>query len=184
MVKPDSNRVIRVVGTAASGRAVVELVRALRPDVALLDIDMSGLGGLAAAAEFRRMLAACRAIMMDMSGDLERVRQAVAAGANGYVRLDAGPDVLRRAIETVHQGKSFFTAAGPRGAGEDGLSPREREVLILIASGRSNKDISARLEIGLRTIETHRARLMSKLSLANTAGLTRYALSHSLISFE
>lgn len=184
---------IRVVGEAENGEEAVRAARLLKPDIILLDLNMPVLDGLGAARRLRKLLPRCRAIVLTMHVDAEYARQAIAAGAKGFLRKDCSPATLRQAIESVHYGRSFFTegasralldevvAAGGRlHEGADELSEREREVLVLIAEGASNKEAAARLKIGLRTVETHRERLMRKLGIRTTAGLTKYALAHGL----
>ncbi len=189
---------IRVVAEAASGHEAVKLACAVKPDIALLDINMPGLGGFGVAKELRKRLPSCRVIILSMHEDREYARQAVAAGAKGYIQKDSAPEVLRRAIETVHSGRTFFSDEASRAlladvveaggrmseADADGLTQREREVLILIAEGSSNKEIAAKLQIGVRTVETHRERVMRKLDVRTAAGLTKYALSHGLIKLK
>ena len=186
---------IRVVGEAAEGDEAVRLARALNPDIALVDINMPVLGGFGAAKALRKHLPSCRVIILSMHEDREYVRQAVAAGAKGYVQKDAAPDALRLAIETVHHGRTFFsdaaarallsevvTAGGSMTGGDAGvLTDREREVLIQVAGGDCNKEIAQKLGIGLRTIETHRARIIRKLGIHTAAGLTKFALTQGLI---
>lgn len=189
---------IRVVAEAACGQEAVTLACTLKPDIALLDINMPGLSGLGAAKELRKRLPSCRVIILSMHEDREYARQAVAAGAKGYIQKDAAPEALRAAIEAVHAGRTVFSDAASRalltdivGAGgrmsdadADGLTAREREVLIAIAEGASNKEIAARLKIGVRTVETHRERVMRKLDIRTAAGLTKYALAHGLIKLK
>ncbi len=189
---------IRVVAEAASGHEAVTLACALQPDIALLDINMPGLDGLGVAKELRKRLPACRVIILSMNEDREYARQAVAVGAKGYVQKDAAPEVLRLAIETVHSGRTFFSDEASRAllaavvhaggrmseADADGLTPREREVLILIAEGSTNKGIAGKLKIGVRTVETHRERVMRKLDIRTAAGLTKYALARGLIKLK
>lgn len=189
---------IRIVGEAPDGAEAVRLACALKPDIVLLDINMPGLGGFAAAKLLRKKLPSCRPIFLTMHEDSEYARQAVAAGAKGFVQKDASPEELRRAIEAVHRGRTYFSDAASRalladvvGAGgslreteDDGLTARERTVLVQITEGVSNKTIAARLGIGVRTVETHRQRLMMKLDIRTPAGLTKYALAHGLIKLE
>lgn len=189
---------IRVVAEAASGHEAVTLAEAFKPDIALLDINMPGLGGFAVAKELRKRLPACRVIILSMHEDREYARQAVAAGARGYIQKDTAPEVLRRAIEAVHSGRTFFSDEASRAlladlveaggrmsnADADGLTPREREVLILVAEGSSNKEIASKLKIGVRTVETHRERVMNKLDIRTAAGLTKYAIANGLIKLK
>ncbi|UPT75568.1 MAG: response regulator transcription factor [Elusimicrobiota bacterium] len=189
---------IRVVAEAADGEQAVRLALALKPDIVLLDVDMPKLGGLDAARRIRKSVPACRVIILSMHEDSVYVRQAVAAGAKGYVQKDAPLDELSKAIETVFRGRSHFSdaasralldevvVAGGRVKDDDaaGLTAREREVLVLVAEGLRSREIAARLKIGVRTVETHRQRLMRKLDVRTTAGLTRYALSAGLVKLR
>lgn len=188
---------IRVVGEAANGEEAVRAARLLKPDVILLDLNMPVLDGLGAARRLRKLAPRCRAIVLTMHLDAEYARQAIASGAKGFVQKDASPETLRRAIETVHHGRAYFSDAASRallgevvGAGGrlqegvDELTDREREVLALIAEGSSNKETAARLKIGIRTVETHRERLMRKLGIRTIAGLTKYALTRGLTDLK
>lgn len=188
---------IRVVGEASDGEAAVSAAQKLRPDVVLLDLNMPRLDGLGAARRLRKLLPSCRAIVLTMHLDEEYARQAVAAGAKGFVQKDASPATLSKAIEAVHHGRTHFSdaasrallgevvaAGGKLSEAQDALTAREREVLVLIAEGASNKEAAARLKIGIRTVETHRERLMRKLDIRTTAGLTKYALAHGLTKLK
>lgn len=188
---------IRVVGEASNGEEAVRGAQVKRPDVILLDLNMPILDGLGAARRLRKLVPSCRAIILTMHLDTEYARQAVAAGAKGFVQKDSPPETLRRAIETVHLGRSFFsdeasqallgevvTAGGKLQEAVDELTDREREVLVLIAEGASNKEAAARLKIGIRTVETHREHLMRKLGIRTTAGLVKYALAQGLTKLK
>jgi two-component system, NarL family, nitrate/nitrite response regulator NarL len=185
---------IRIVGVAADGAEALHRTCALKPDVVLLDIDLPGLDGIAAAKELRRRLPSCRAIILTTHRHGDFLRQLAASGVKGYIRKDSAPEALRRAIDSVRSGRAFsddsvtrallaeattLDEPGPSSK-PDGLTPREREVLCLIANGEGNRAIAVKLKIGLRTAETHRERLMRKLHISTIAGLTKYALSHGL----
>ena len=187
-----------VVGEAVSATEVVQVVRSSRPDVVLLDIGMPDGGGL----EVVRRLGADddrpRLLVLSMHDDREYVLQAVRAGVDGYLLKDeAEPAMLRTAVRAVHAGDSYFGAtaaavlAGALGARDQAdpdplarLTDRELEVLELVASGHSNKEMASRLGISRRTVETHRENLLNKLGIRSIAGLTRLALEHGLLGDE
>jgi two-component system nitrate/nitrite response regulator NarL len=181
------------VGEAGDGREALEKVRDLAPDVVLMDIDMPVMTGLAAADVLRRDYPGVKVLILSMYRSSEYVLRMIESGARGYVLKDASPDELLQAIETVAAGQAFFGQEVARVAlnqfvrgGErtepSPLTAREKEVLILIADGLSNKEIASKLNVGVRTVETHRERIMSKLNIHSVAGLTKYALTRGLVS--
>lgn len=185
-----------VVGEAANATEALELAETVRPDVVLLDLTMPGMSGLEAAAELRRRASGARILVLSMHEQDEYVLAAVRGGADGYVLKDAGPGELRAAIRTVRAGGEYFSpavarrlAAAVRGevatesprARLQHLTPREREVLALVATGRTNREIAAHLRISPRTVESHRESLMKKLALRTVADLTRFALQTGLL---
>ncbi len=185
-----------VVAEASDGREVVALAEQYRPDVILLDISMPGASGLEAAAELRQRVPGAKVLILSVHDQTEYVLESVRAGAHGYLRKDTAPAELRRAIRAVHSGEGFFTpvaqqlSAALREEAEreerstrlDQLTGREREVLLGIASGDTNKEIAAKLGISPRTVETHRESLMRKLEIRTVAGLTRFALDMGLVA--
>jgi len=184
---------IRVVGEAADGDEAVRTACARTPDIVLLDIDLPGLDAIAAAGELNKRLPACRAIIVTGHRNGDYRRQLAAAGVRAYLRKDAAPHVLREAIDAVYRGRTMLgdsltgallsdsAKSSPReDSHADALTARERQILALIANGEKNRTISKTLRIGLRTVETHRERLMSKLDIRTIAGLTKYALSRGL----
>jgi DNA-binding NarL/FixJ family response regulator len=183
-----------IVGEAAEGEEALRKARELSPDVVLLDIDMPQMSGLAATELLRKDLPHVKVLILSMHSSSEFVLRIIQAGARGYVLKEANPDDLARAIEGVHAGEVFFSPEVARVAlnqfvrrdaeGDDSprqLTSREREVLIAIAEGLSNKEIACRLGVGVRTVETHRERIMRKLNIHSVAKLTRYALSKGLV---
>ncbi|MGH7675381.1 MAG: response regulator [Gemmatimonadales bacterium] len=185
----------RVVGAAADAAEALTLAQRHEPDVVLLDITMPGESGLSVASRLRDLLPTTRVLVLSMHDRTEYLLEAVRAGASGYLLKDASPATLREAVGAVHRGEAYFCpviarrlSAALRGQlqaderrGTVGrLTPREREVLVLIASGRTNKQIAAELGISPRTVETHRESLMRKLRIRTVAGLTRFAIDAGL----
>jgi len=187
-----------VVGEASNGRDALELIRALAPEVALMDISMPELNGLDATARALREQPQLKVIIVSMHATEAHVLEALRAGAAGYVLKDADAGELERAIRAVARGERYLTPSvshhvvdrfmgagrGGQAAGSEALSPRQREVLQLIAEGRSTREIAGRLHLSVKTVETHRAQLMQRLEIFNVAGLTRHALRIGLIDPE
>lgn len=176
---------IRVVGEAASGEEALEVAARERPDVALMDIAMKGITGLEATARLRQDVPGTRVLILSMHAAEEYVTQAVRAGASGYLLKDAAPGELELALRSVMRGSTWFSPAVARTepAGE-GLTARQREVLALIAAGRSTKEIAFALGLSVKTIETHRAQIMERLGIRDVPGLVRYALRTGLVPPE
>ena len=186
-----------IVGEAADGLEAVDLARALRPDVVVLDLSMPLLSGFDAATRIREAVPGTNILVLSMHHHEEYVLRSVRAGAQGYLRKDSSPAELRGAIRTIHEGGSYFSAAAVRPLSalpnpekvDDAqreklalLTSREREVLAEIARGGTNKEIAARFGISVRTVESHRDALMRKLELRGAAALTRFAVDVRLIS--
>ena len=184
-----------IVAEAATAADAVRLAESEKPDVVLLDITMPGESGLQAAARIRKLVPETRILILSMHDNPEYVLESVRAGAHGYLLKDSAATELRQAIRAVRQGEEYFSApiahrlrAAVRGqAGElpgplDVLTGREREVLVGIALGRTNKEIASELGISHRTVETHRESLMRKLGIKTVAGLTKLALETGLVS--
>jgi len=182
-----------VVGQAADGQEALRKARELVPDVLLTDIDMPHLTGLAVTEALHKELPQIKVLLLSMHTNPDFLRRWVQSGARGYILKQASPEEFVQAIETVNAGQPFFSADFARvalnrmvrgnGPGPDpsDLSNREREVLTWIADGLCNKEIGCRLNIGTRTVETHRERLMRKLNIHSIAGLTRFAVAKGLI---
>jgi len=186
----------RVVAEAGDGRDAVRQALALEPDVAVLDIGMPLLNGIEATRQIVRRAPSVRIVILSMHSDQAYVTQSVQAGARGYLlKESAGADLIE-AIATVAAGKSYFSASvaqvvfddyvktlASKGITEpyDLLSEREREVLQLVAEGRSSKEIGEVLSISPATVETHRAHLLQKLRLHNTVEVVRYATRRGII---
>jgi len=182
---------LNVVGEAADGGEALRLTRLLEPDVVLMDVNMPGMSGLEATVRLQREAPGVRVLALTIHDRREYVLQLMHAGAAGYVTKEARADELIRAIEVVARGGSYFSSQAARALRPDGetvkaskLTAREREVLALVAEGLSNKDIASRLRVEVRTIESHRSRLMDKLDIHSVAGLTRYALAQGYVQLE
>ena len=188
---------MEVVGEASSGREAVQLAGELSPAVIVMDIAMPMLNGIEAAAQILKKHPQIGIIMLSMYSDEGYLVRALSAGARGYLLKDAAEADLVRAIDAVAQGKPFFSPAIAQTLLEDYmrtlnqkglqdsydlLTPREKEVLQLLAEGKTNKEVSGLLDLSLYTIETHRTNLMQKLGLHNTAELVLYAVRKKIIS--
>jgi len=183
----DSFERIELVGTAGLASQGLECAVRTRPDVILMDINMPQLGGIDAIGLFRRRVPDARILILSMHDSREYISAAVLQGAAGYVLKDVPTEEIVAAIETVAGGGRYFSAgvsaallASGEGGG-DGLSPREREVLALLAAGASNRDIAAALALSVATVETHRKNIKKKLGIATTAGLIRFAIQCGLV---
>jgi two-component system nitrate/nitrite response regulator NarL len=187
---------LRVVGEAVDGDEALRKARELSPDVVLMDISMPGMNGLAVTQVLRKEAPDLKVLILSVHSNKEYIFRVIQAGAHGYVSKEAPPEELIRAIESVYEGEPHFSDDVRRdalnqfviGGGKKPpfaqLTSREREVLILIADGQSNKEIADRLNIGVRTIETHRERIMRRLDIHSVAGLTKYSIANGLISLE
>lgn len=178
-----------IVGEASNGVEAVTLATRLEPDVVVLDLTMPELSGLDAAARIREAVPEVAILVLSIHDHEEYVAQSVRAGAQGYLRKDSPPAELRGAVRTLFEGGSYFSApvvrslSASRRRGDDSgrakldeLTPREREVLVEIARGRTNKEMAAQLGISVRTVESHRDTLMRKLGIRGAAALTRFAV--------
>ncbi|MDT8304287.1 MAG: response regulator transcription factor [Anaerolineae bacterium] len=189
--EPDMN----VVGAAKDGREAIQLACALQPDVVLMDVVMPGLNGLEATRQLRREQPQIQILVLSMHEDEEYVRQMLAAGASGYVLKDAAARDLLGAIRAVHRGEAVLSPAVTRLVLEDYLrwadlnsmpeesclTPREREVLQLIAEGHTNRQIAGILCLSIKTVQSHRANLMHKLGLHDRGELIKYAIQKKII---
>jgi DNA-binding NarL/FixJ family response regulator len=184
-----------VVGEAEDGRSAVKLACQLLPDVVLMDIAMPLLNGLEATRRIKHSSPQVKILIMTMYENEEYIRQALASGAMGYILKDATARELLDAIHTIQRGEAVLSPAITRLVIEnylrwgdlqeddtsDGLSPREREVLQLIAEGYTSKQIAEILCISIKTVQAHRANLMSKLHLHDRADLIKYAIQRKII---
>lgn len=188
---------MQVVGEAADGMEVLRLCGELEPDVLVLDIAMPRLNGIDVAERAVRHNPSLKVLFLSMYADESYVLRALSAGAKGYLVKDATEQELVPALRTIAQGRPFFSSAisamlltdymrhlQQRGQ-EDSyrlLTDREKEVLQLLAEGRTNKEVAVLLDVGVSTVETHRANLMQKLGLHNTAEIVLYAVRKNLVS--
>jgi DNA-binding NarL/FixJ family response regulator len=189
---------LTVVGEAAEGLGVADMVDRLRPDLLVVDLMMPGLGGLDVLAQVRQRVPQTRAIVLSMHADESYVLAALRNGAAGYVLKNAGVEDLLRAIRSVLAGQIYLStqlserailsyverARDAAGDTYDALTPREREVLHLVAEGHTSAEIAQRLTISPRTAEIHRTNLMRKLDLHSQTELVRYAIKRGIISLD
>jgi DNA-binding NarL/FixJ family response regulator len=182
-----------VIADVGSAEEALAIARTEQPDVVVMDITLPGMSGIEAVEALRRERPGTRVLMLSVHDHPEYVLESVRAGASGYLRKDSLPTELREAVRTVHAGRTAFQS-GRRGTTEatapilaaaaerlELLTRRERDVLVGIASGQSNKEIAAGLELSVRTVESYRETLMSKLGIRTTAGLTRFAIESRLL---
>ena len=192
-----TERDIEVVGEASTGRQAVDMTGKLHPNVVVMDIAMPLLNGLEATRHIRQAFPDVKVLILSAHSDDAYVETVMALGASGYLIKQTSAHCLSEAIREVHKGNTFFSPAiagrfqKRHQAALDGkghsrtkvasLSPRETEVLQLIAEGGANKQIAAELGISIKTVEKHRDNLMQKLEIHDTAGLTRYAIAAGII---
>jgi DNA-binding NarL/FixJ family response regulator len=186
---------VEVVAESGDGREALELIGKHRPDVALLDIAMPGLSGLEVAGRIGEVSPRTRVIILSMHADATHVRQALRAGVAGYLLKGAAVAELPLALEAVAAGETYLTPKISQQVVEgflreskeepgplEGLTTRQREILQLIAEGRSTKEIADILDVSIKTVETHRLRLMDRLDIHDVPGLVRFAIRAGLVS--
>ena len=185
-----------IVGEAADGLEAVAKAKELQPDIVLLDIDLPQMSGLVVAEVLRKELPNVKVLILSMYQRAEYLPRILESGARGYVLKGASPEELVKAIETITGGECYFSPEIARlalnqviqgngnGPGPTDLTKREREVLTLVAEGLSNKEVATHLDVGVRTVETHRERIMCKLGIHSVAGLTRFALAKGMITLR
>ena len=186
-----------VIGEAGDGREAVRLAEELNPDVIVMDIAMPNLNGIDATAQIVRRRPETGVIILSMHSDETYLVRALSAGAKGYLLKDSAEADLIRAVQAVSQGRPFFSPAIAQTLLEDYmrrlqqqnlkdsydlLTDREKEVLQLLAEGKSNKEVASLLSLSLYTVETHRSNLMQKLNLHSTAEIVLYAVRKKIIS--
>jgi DNA-binding NarL/FixJ family response regulator len=184
-----------VCGEARDGREAVEFASQLKPDVLLLDIGMPNLNGLDAARQVLTMLPEARILILTIHDSEQVVREVLAAGAQGFLlKSDAGRELVA-AVEALQNRKTFFTSKVAQmmlngylrphdesdASGQCVLTPREREVIQLVAEGKSTKEVATALSLSVKTAETHRTNLMRKLDLHSVADLTLYAVRNGIV---
>jgi len=187
---------MEVVGEARDGLQAVDLTRKTLPDVVVMDVSMPLLNGLEATRQILQSVPNTKVLVLSSSDDSDSVAQMTQAGATGYLSKRSSADQLAEAIRAVRRGRPFYSPeiakhiqeqqaalsqAGRSARNRFELSPREKEVLQLIAGGLPNKGIAFQLGISTKTVEKHRQTLMNKLNLHETAGLTRYAISKGMV---
>ncbi len=187
----ESDDEIEIVGEAGDGRTAIDLVQKLRPHVVVMDVAMPELNGIEATRQILKRVEGAKVLVLSMHGDDVYVRQALKAGARGYLLKDSEDLDLIKAVKAIRAGGSFFSPPVSKvvlsgylgdkveGGEEDGvarLTDREREVLQLIAEGKTNKEVAHALSVSVNTVETHRKHIMEKLDLHNTAELVRFAI--------
>ena len=188
---------IQIVGEARNGREAVSLAKTLQPDVVVMDIAMPILNGLEATRQILATAPRTKVIILSAHSDDAYIDRVATVGAVGFLIKQTSAQILARAIHEVMAGKTFYSPQvakrlhnhykAPDKAGgllikkATGLTSRELEVIQLVAEGQANKQVAAELNISIKTVEKHRQHLMDKLNIHETAGLTRYAISHGII---
>ncbi|MDQ6705859.1 MAG: response regulator transcription factor [Acidobacteriota bacterium] len=179
-----------LVGVVEDGRKLVEMAQSLRPDVILTDISMPLLNGFDAARQIRKLAPESKIVFVTMHADPDYIAEALRLGALGYLLKRSAASELAFAIHEVLAGRTYVTPLVPKQVGAEGeetrspveLSPRQREVLQLVAEGHANKEIARILKLSMKTVEFHKSNLSRKLNLHSTADLTKYAIQHRIVS--
>ncbi len=188
---------VEVVGETGDGLEAVQLARELAPDAILLDITLPGLNGLEVATRVARLGAGTRVLMLSMHASPEYAARAFAAGAAGYLNKDSAFDELAAALEAIGAGRRYLCRAidevqvaelerlaATGSSGLDRLTPRQRQILQLVAEGLGTRQIAERLFLSVKTVETHRAQIMQRLDIHDVPGLVRFAIRHGLLPTE
>jgi len=184
---------IEVIAEAEDGLAAVELTARLCPDLVIMDIAMREMNGLEATRRIKAQCPLARVMILSMHNTKQYVLEALKAGASGYLLKDSTPLELELAVRALERGETYLSQAvsqkliehslaKEKPSSDPQLSPRQREVLLLIAQGHSTKEIAHRLHVSVKTIETHRSQLMQKLAIKDIAGLVRHAVRIGLIA--
>lgn len=186
---------LEVVGSACNGKEALAQAEQVKPDVVLMDISMPVMNGFEAAECFRDQQPDIRVLILSMHDDREYIVKLIQCGASGYVLKDVSSTELIAAIETVYRGGTYFSSGASQSLfsqfnqeplqsaepEEEALTEREKDVLKLLAEGGSNKDVARKLDISVRTVETHRQNIKHKLNIQTAAGLARYAIEHHIV---
>lgn len=188
---------VEVIGESDNGRDVVQLATTLKPDLILMDIAMPEMNGLEATARIVHDCSGVRVLILSMHANEEYVYQALRSGAMGYLLKDSGIEELELAIRAIARGETYLSPVVSKYVVTDyvrrleadtdpldQLTPRQREILQLIAEGKGTKDIADLLYISTKTVETHRSQLMDRLGIHDIAGLVRYAIRINLVSLD
>ena len=194
LLKSDSN--LEVVGEAENGEETLRLAMQLNPDIVLMDMNMPGMNGVETTRQLIKQNADLRVLVLTIHEDYEMVREAIQAGAAGYIIKRAADSELTNAIQAVSRGELYVHPAMTRALlnpqtqdtaksiGGESLTSRELEVLRLLAQGYTNKQIAEELSVSVRTVETHRANITGKLNIRSRVELLRYATKHGLIDLR
>jgi DNA-binding NarL/FixJ family response regulator len=197
---PDVESVVE----AGDGQEALAMLRETKPDLALIDIAMPGLNGLELAARVTREAPGTRLVILSMHGTPAHVAQALRAGVSGYLLKDAAADELPVLLRAVMRGETYLspaiskqvvdgylgraaasaTATGPDSGALEVLTSRQREILQLVAEGKSTKEVAQMLDVSAKTVETHRGQIMDRLGIHDLAGLVRYAIRTGLVSSD
>jgi len=178
---------VEVIAALACGQDIIDRIGDLAPDVVLLDLNMPGIGGLSTTEILLERRPGTRVLILSMHDSPEYIASALSHGASGYVLKDVPVDEIKRAIDAVMAGQRYLCTGAqgslaPFSAPErEQLTNREQTILLLLAQGKSNKEVAVALDISVRTVETHRKNIKRKLGISSTAGLTRYALEHGVL---
>ncbi len=180
---------IEVVGQASNGREALEVAEQVAPDLVLMDLTMPVMGGLEATRCFKQKQPAVRVLILSMHDNQEYILKVMQSGASGYVLKDVSSSELIKAIETVYEGKTYFSSSASetlsdRSGTVPPLTDREQTVLTLISAGQCNKVVARQLDISVRTVETHRLNIKKKLGVQTTAGLIKYAFEQGLVQIS
>ena len=193
----EAQRECQVVGEAADGRQAVAMTKELNPDVVILDIGMPTLNGLEATRQILKLRPQTKVLILTMHESDSVIREVLDAGARGYIlKTDAGRDLVT-AVDSLRRNKTFFTSrvsqmildgflkGDPRpqdsGSGAIRLTPRQREIVQLLAEGKSSKEVAVALDLSVKTAETHRANIMRKLDCHSVSEVVRYAIRNNII---
>jgi DNA-binding NarL/FixJ family response regulator len=190
---------VEVVAECADGREALAAIATLKPDIAILDITMPGLNGLEAAARVARDTPSTKVVIVSMHSAESYVAQALGAGVAGYVLKDAFVDELPLLVRSITRGETYLSpaiskqiveglrnrlASGSTGSQAEVLTPRQREILHLLAEGKNAKEIAHLLGLSAKTVETHRAQIMARLDIHDLPGLVRYAIRTGLVTSD